>query len=270
MPIISSASLTDIGRKRAVNEDACLIDDTLGLYVVSDGMGGHRAGEVASRIVVDALHTFMAASPSDNALENSRKALSPDAGRLLAGIHNAHMMINEKEAQNTMYKGMGATVSAVFFSGEHTFVAANVGDSPIYLVREDRIEMISVLHTVRAEYEKLSKEGTKPSREIFRHMLTRAMGGDRDHRADIREIQYLEGDRVVICSDGLSEKVEPFEIREMVLKHPPSMSCRHLVDIANHRGGDDNITVIVLELTSPNRLKRLSNRLKSGFRKFLS
>lgn len=270
MLVIESAGLTDVGRKRAGNEDAFYMDDPLGLYVVSDGMGGHLAGEVASRIVVDTLHGFMGSTGKKERTRISDATASIEANLLIEGIVRAHVKVSEKAALDGACRGMGATVSAVYFTGTGTFVAANVGDSPIYLIHNDAIEMVSVLHTVMAEYEAMAKPPKSLKDESFRHMLTRAVGINNRAEADICEIQCFKGDSIVICSDGLSDKVSPSEIGKIVSKQPPKESCRTLVDLANSRGGDDNITVVVLRIEKPSIVRKISDRLFGGFRKMFS
>ena len=142
---------------------------------------------------------------------------------------------------------MGSTVSAVFFTDE-TLIAANVGDSPIYLVHNGTIERLSVLHTVMAEHAAIDPGGAANIGREYRHMLTRAMGIEETVAPDICEIPYFKNDIVVISSDGLSDKVSPDEILEIVNKERPEKTCRRLVDLANERGGDDNVTVIVAKV----------------------
>ncbi len=269
MLVIDSAGLTDVGKKRAGNEDAFFIDNRIGLYVVSDGMGGHLAGEVASGIVVDTLRGFMGASKGEENPALADESASREANLLLEGIARAHARVVERAASDGACRGMGATVSAVYFTGDNTLVAANVGDSPIYLIHNDTIEMISVLHTVMAEYEALAKSPEAPRAEKFRHMLTRAVGIVNRATPDTCEVQCFRGDAVVLCSDGLSDKVTPGEIKEIVSSNSPSASCGKLVDLANSRGGDDNITVVILTFEKPGFMRTLSGRLKNRFRKIL-
>jgi protein phosphatase len=155
---------------------------------------------------------------------------------------------------------MGSTVSAVYFT-DGTFIAANVGDSPIYLIRDGRIKLLSVPHTVIAEQTALDPENAARLGMEFRHVLTRAMGTEESVKADIYEIQCFKNDILVISSDGLSDKASPEEIQQLVDGNGSDVACRQLVDLANERGGDDNITAIVLKVkmvkNTPMKLKRL-------------
>ncbi|MFH0726305.1 MAG: protein phosphatase 2C domain-containing protein [Pseudomonadota bacterium] len=249
MTHVESAGLTDVGRKRKENEDAFFIDDRTGLYVVSDGMGGHLAGEVASRLVVAAVRDVITGQrrmPRED--ENADSALSGSANLLLYAIRIANEEVFSAASGNESFKGMGATLSAVLLSGE-TLVAANVGDSPIYLVHKGVMERLSIPHTLAAEHAALDPEGKTPLDPKFRHVLTRAVGTHETVLADACEIQRCSGDILVICSDGLSNTVTPDEICRRVREEAPAAACRQLVELANQRGGEDNITVIVIKST---------------------
>ncbi len=250
MVVIESAGVTDIGRRRKDNEDSFLLDNDLGLYVVADGMGGHLAGEVASKLVVDTIWDYMKRFKEDEdaeELEDFEKTLSKEANRLLSGIKLANQGVYQAAQNNESYRGMGSTLSAVYFTDE-TFIVANVGDSPIYLVHDGRIELISVIHNVMAEQASIDPNEAELLGEKFKHMLTRAIGVEEEVETDICENQYFKGDILAISSDGLSDKVSPDEILDVVRNERPAKACQTLVDLANERGGDDNITVIVLKV----------------------
>lgn len=241
---VESAGLTDIGRKRKENQDALFLADAHGLYVVSDGMGGHRAGEVASRLVVEALRDMITGRVPQLPDEDADPALSQAANLLLDAIRTANRNVFDASNNNPAFRGMGATVSVVLFSGE-SFIAANVGDSPIFLIHKGHIEQLSVSHTLMAEHAAAHPEGKTTLNPKYKHVLTRAVGTHQTVRADICEIQWFPGDVLVICSDGLSGKVSSEEICQAVKQYPPAEACRQLVALANQRGGDDNITVVV-------------------------
>ena len=249
MIIVESAGISDVGRKRAGNEDSMFLDDEHKLYVVADGMGGHQAGEVASGLVVDTIRDYMRRfHEEDNVeeLEDIDETLSKEANRLLSSVHLANLGVNKVSHTKELYRGMGSTVSAAYFIDD-TLIIANVGDSPIYLIHNGRIELLSVLHTVVAEQEALDPEGAKNLGREFRHMLTRAMGIQETVEPDICEIPIFKEDMVVLSSDGLSDKVSPEEILDVVKGEKTDRACQKLVNMANERGGDDNVTVIVLK-----------------------
>lgn len=265
MYVIESAGLTDVGKRRKNNEDALFLDDKQQLYVVADGMGGHLAGEVASGIVVETLWDYIKRFDEETEveeLEDQDESLSKQANRLLSGIYLANKSVYQAGQGKEEYQGMGSTVSSVYFT-TNTLIAANVGDSPIYLVHDGSIEQLSVQHTVLAEQAALDPEGAQQLGGEFKHMLTRAIGVDETVKADISEIQCFKGDILVIGSDGLTEMVDKEEIHDVVKKERPEKACRTLVDIANERGGKDNITVIVL------KVKKMVSP-SGGFFRFLS
>jgi protein phosphatase len=256
MIVVESAGITDVGKKRKGNEDAMFLDDSLKLYVVADGMGGHQAGEVASRLVVDTIRDYLMRFRGDGAdveeLVDSDLSISKEANRLLSSVHLANYSVNRLSHSMEGYRGMGSTVSAVYFTDD-ILVAVNVGDSPIYLIHNGTIETLSVEHTVLAEQAALNPDGAEYINSRFGHMLTRAMGVEETVKADVCEIQCFKDDVLVIGSDGLSNKVSPEEILAIVSRDRPERACRTLVDLANERGGDDNITAIVIKVKAVKR-----------------
>jgi protein phosphatase len=242
MVVIESAGLSDVGRKRKINEDALLREDELKLYLVADGMGGHKGGEVASRLVVQIVGETLRRHAA------GRRATNTELIRQLgSSIQMANRVINRHSQQNPALQGMGSTLSAVMFSGR-SMIAANVGDSPIYLIRGDFVEVISVAHTYMAEYATASHPDNAPPAEKYRHVITRSIGSREEVAPDIHEIPCAAGDILVICSDGLSDLVDPGEIVQVVHSGSPGLACRLLVDMANERGGTDNVTVVVVKV----------------------
>lgn len=266
MIVVESAGITDVGRKRKGNEDSLFLDDSLGLYIVADGMGGHQAGEVASHLVVKTMEDYMKRFKSGKSVEelaDTDTTLSKEANRLISSINLSNQVVYRSSQSKRMYRGMGSTVSAVYLTDD-TLIAANVGDSPIYLIRHGSIETLSVPHTVVAEQMALNPGAADMLMgKGFSHMLTRAMGIESFVKADICEIQCFKGDVFVIASDGLSDKLYPEEISGIVKDKKVDKACQALVEAANERGGDDNITVIVLKVRSV-------QRPKSGFLCFIS
>ncbi len=265
MVIIESAGLTHVGMKRKGNEDALYLDDDLGLYVVADGMGGHRAGEIASQLVVKTISEYIMQSQKNGGAANNGEAdqsLSPAANRLLSGIHLSNRVVHEASLDNDACRGMGSTVSAVYFT-DGTLIAANVGDSPIYLIRDGKIKLLSVLHTVLAEQAAINPANAEKLGLEFKHVLTRAMGTEESVRADIYEIQCFKDDVLVISSDGLSDKATPEEILKLVDQNQLDTACQRLVKLANDRGGDDNVTTIVLKVKAIKNTPLSFSRLKA-------
>ncbi|MBU4344277.1 MAG: protein phosphatase 2C domain-containing protein [Desulfobacteraceae bacterium] len=242
MVIVESSGITDIGRKRKNNEDCLFLDDDQRLYVVADGMGGHQAGEVASKLVVETIQNYMKQFREKEGREATPKAW------LLSSIHLANQVVFHASCNKNSCQGMGSTVSAVYFT-DNTIIAANVGDSPIYLIRDKGIKLLSVTHNLLAEQTAIDPEGARYLSSALKHILTRAIGIGKTVMPDICEIQCFKDDTLVISSDGLSDKVSPEEILAVVNKERPDKACKTLVDLANKYGGDDNITIIILNLS---------------------
>jgi protein phosphatase len=272
MILTESAGISDVGKKRKGNEDSLFLDDALGLYVVADGMGGHRAGEIASQLVVKTISEYIQRSKNNgNAEKNNilNKTLSRKANQLLTGIQLSNEVVHEASLDNEDCRGMGSTVSAVYFSNG-TFIVANVGDSPIYLIRDGKIKLISVIHTVLAEQTAIDPANAEKLGMEFRHVLTRAMGTERSVKTDIYEIQCFKNDILVISSDGLSDKASPNEILKLVNQNGLDTACQQLVNLANTRGGDDNVTTIVLKVKVMKNTRLNLSRMKAITSRYIS
>ena len=263
MIIIESAGITDIGQNRKGNEDNFFVDDGTMLYMVADGMGGHQAGEVASELTVDNIRDYMIRFNEGMEVEDPLDFLTRDANRLFASIAFANNEVYQVSQSKDSFAGMGTTLSAVYCS-DKTMIAANVGDSPIYLVHDGKIELLSEIHTIMAEQIAFGQEGSGLMGDKFKHMLTRAIGVGEDVKPYICEFQIFKGDTLIICSDGLGNKVLPEEINSVIKMERPEKACKILVDMANERGGEDNITVVVLRVKKVfgnNRVMKLLYKL---------
>ncbi len=249
MARIKSAGWTDIGRMRPKNEDFFMVDDASRLYIIADGMGGHPAGEVASRLAAENIRDYFDKAESDMpeaVMPGLNAALSSEANRLLAAIRFSNRKIHEfSQADKACWK-MGSTVAAVLLT-DTTMIAANVGDSPVYRVHGGQIELISVIHNMAAEMAACGHP-EDVLLEQYRNVLTKAMGIDDGVEPYVCEMPLFDGDIVVMATDGLSNKVSPEEIHRAVREKPPEAACRCLVNLANERGGDDNITVVVIAI----------------------
>lgn len=263
---VQAAGFSDIGKVRRANEDNYLINESIGLFVVADGMGGHRAGGVASKIAIDTIAEYMA-PPTSPEVEGKSSA-SPDevadaAQRLHQSICLANHKIYTQSVNNSAFRGMGTTVSALFLT-DNALVTANVGDSPIYLLRNREIENLYTPHTLLHERKTVPKSlAGRISNAKLAHILTRAVGIRSDVKVDFAETPCFADDVVVLCSDGLSGKISREEIRDLVNQHDAETACRKMTALANQRGGEDNITVIVVRIVSmkANSFKGLFGRL---------
>ncbi|HET9450481.1 MAG TPA: Stp1/IreP family PP2C-type Ser/Thr phosphatase [Aggregicoccus sp.] len=248
---VLSAGLTDVGRKRTHNEDSFLVDDELHLYVVADGMGGHAGGGTASRIAVETIDKELrrARDSRDNpfvSTANLQDSLLPEA--LRAAVEQACRAIFAAAQEDPRLSGMGTTVISLVVHDEFAFFA-HVGDSRAYLIRGDLIQQISEDHSLVNEQIKagmITPEEAKHSR--YKNIITRSVGFEEEVLVDVMGLVAEPGDTFVLCSDGLANMVEDRELLETVrqtrrLEDVP----KALIDLANERGGDDNITAIVVQ-----------------------
>lgn len=248
---IEAAGQTHPGKVRELNEDSFAVLEPLHLYVVADGMGGHLAGEVASALAIEAMEEVMGqilhstTPPQDFTLDDT---LSLQANFLLYSLEKANNRIFAKSKESDHYHGMASTTSAVLINDD-LIIAANVGDSPIYLVRHGAIDLLSTAHTVEAEQAAIDPGRLATIERKYLHMLTRGMGVGPVVMPSACELALADQDVVILCSDGLSNKVTPREILTSVTSTPPKKACEDLITKANDRGGEDNITVVVLKIS---------------------
>jgi PPM family protein phosphatase len=246
-----AAAKTDVGQKRQGNEDRFCVDLALGLYVVADGMGGHAAGEVASRLAVETIQEWMEKylSGADAAIVGPAAAAgSAEANFLLSSIRLANRIIFDSAKDRREYTGMGTTVVAVLAKGDR-FVLANVGDSRIYRIRRDQIVQVSRDHSfVQQQVDNGMMSPVEAHQSQYRHMITRALGLKESVEVDLTEEPAHPGDVLVLCSDGLSDLLDDEEILAAVQNQGEDLdrACQALVERANAKGGDDNITVLVI------------------------
>ena len=240
---LRAAARSDVGLRRAANEDAFALAPALGLYLVADGMGGHVAGQLASQLAangtVDAFRKVA-----------ERKAELTEKLRYCVAFANHHIYATAQEKPEV--KGMGTTLVALLAGGGR-LALAHVGDSRAYLVRGGRIRQLTDDHSLVAELvrrKELSAEDAKG--HPHRHVLTRALGVRREVEADLAELTAAEGDTVVLCSDGLTNHVSDDEIaKHAVASDDLDRNCAGLVALANDRGGEDNITVALVRCDDP-------------------
>jgi protein phosphatase len=246
---IEARGATDVGLRRDHNEDALLVDEGLGLFVVADGMGGHAGGGTASRLAIETLQAAIR-----HARDSEPEAFGSDAGVeespvpdvLREAVEEASAVIYRAAQADPELTGMGTTVTAALVDG-HVAYVAHVGDSRCYLVRERRIYQVSEDHSLVNEQLKagaISADEARSSR--FRNIITRSVGFEQEVQVDLLGLELQGGDRVVICCDGLTNLVEDPEILRVVEESDIGDAPARLVALANERGGDDNITVIVL------------------------
>lgn len=233
MRIVSGAS-TDKGQVRDGNEDSYLVDRRLRLFAIADGMGGHRAGEVASATALEGLQVAV------------------DEGVPVAdAVGRANTAVWDKASGDTSLAGMGTTLTAAWFDGT-VLTLAHVGDSRAYLWRDGTLSRITVDHSL---VEELIRDGKLTEEQAAVHpqrsIITRALGIDSTVEVDVYSLPLQDADRVMLCSDGLTSMVRSSGIAELLEQEAdPTAAANALVDAANAAGGDDNITVVVLDAQS--------------------
>lgn len=249
---IHSAGQSDVGRVREENEDSHLVDPDLGLFVVADGMGGHLGGKMASNLAVKSMSECVA-QQRDEILEGATTEPlegSPVPRMLADAVRTACGTIYETAQNDPELQGMGTTVTAMLLHGGRAFIA-HVGDSRCYLQRGDRIIQITDDHSLVNEQIKaglITREQARTSR--LKNIITRSVGFERDVAVDTFALPVQEGDKFLICSDGLANFVDDTEIGLALATLPLDEVPERMIALANERGGDDNITVVCIAAQS--------------------
>lgn len=230
--------ITDIGLQRQRNEDAYLIDQDRNLFLVCDGMGGHKGGDVASRMAIDTVSRYFTYNNWSEVPSALRKA-----------IEKANQVIWDTGRQNDGVKEMGTTITAAVVSTQE-IVVAHVGDSSLFIIRDNQIIKITRDHTLA---EQMFKDGLLKAEEMrynaFNHILTRALGAESQVNIDFYRDRVQTGDWILLCSDGLTNLLEKNEILELLnIQHDPQQAARDLISMALNRGGHDNITIVLIRL----------------------
>jgi protein phosphatase len=244
---------SDVGLRRPHNEDTIEINDPLRLYIVADGMGGHAAGEVASRTAVDAIREFLARAQADKDFTwpfGIDEQLSMPQNLLYSGIQLANRRVCQLAGENRDYNGMGTTLSALFESDDQIHVG-HVGDSRIYRLRQGNMELMTTDHSwVNEQLQRNIITEDEARHHRWRNVITRALGNRTDLEVDIKSHEPLDGDLFLLCSDGLSAMVSDEEIARIVQEKAANMedACQALIDAANREGGLDNISVILVRV----------------------
>ena len=245
---LTSCGMTDVGCRRDHNEDNFLINDQLQLYVVCDGMGGHAGGEVASAIAIHTIEESFSSLDWSSFENADTDVLAQEQIRfavLLAG-----RKIYEVALENPTFKGMGTTCVAMFVYDNVAYLA-HVGDSRCYLVRENEVEQVTEDHSwVNEQIQKGKLTEEKAKNHPYKNIITRSLGFREAEEVDIIKVPIAVGDQLLLCSDGLSNLVDGEEMKDLLLQHSPQAASRQLINLACERGGDDNITVLILRADS--------------------
>ncbi len=239
---LTSFGQTDVGLRRLKNEDSFLVDDELKLYIVADGMGGHKGGDLASSMAVEVLRESL----SHNLTKNPGMFSPREA--LMDGYSQASLRIyNKSHVEQPELQGMGTTlVSAFYFSG--SLYIGNVGDSRAYLVRDGKMWQLTEDHSLLNEHIRAGFiRDADVSQFQAKNVITRSVGFERDALCDVIERRVMPGDRYVMCSDGLCGLVKPEPLLALCQIKDIKEAAKKCIEEAKKNGGDDNITVVMID-----------------------
>jgi protein phosphatase len=247
---LKAVGLTHVGRQRQHNEDSFLVEDDAKLFLVADGMGGHAAGEIASRIAVDSISEFILHTREDDGTwphaydEHFRRTTN----RLMAALRLANTRVLEAMRKDARLRGMGTTVVACMADGD-TISVAHVGDSRAYLIRDGEISRLTNDHSwVFEQVQAGMLTEAEAEKHPLRNVITRALGGALSVTPDAAEVESRAGDVYLLCSDGLTGMVPEEEILKVVTESDGDLkrACQALIEAANEHGGLDNVTAVLV------------------------
>jgi PPM family protein phosphatase len=247
---IEAFGLSDVGKKRTRNEDSFLVSDELKLYIVADGMGGHSGGEYASRLAVATMEeviSSMNTDPEATVISGVNSEETEYGDRLKYAIEVASQKIFDQALYDPDLKGMGTTITAVMIDDGNSAYVANVGDSRVYLIRDNKIEQKTVDHSLVSEQMRaglISESDAKKHK--LKNIITRSVGYQEEVEIDLVSFKLELNDRILLCSDGLTNMIDD----DILLKTTSDVTdiheaCSQLVKLANENGGEDNISVIL-------------------------
>jgi serine/threonine protein phosphatase PrpC len=238
-------ALTDVGREREHNEDSLHVDAARGLYVVADGMGGHAAGETASRIAVESVAAAVARMVPEAGGPQGHELL---AERIAGSIGEANEKVHAASVADRALAGMGTTLVALLVDGPRA-VVGHVGDSRAYLRRGEVLVPVTEDHSLVQEELRAGLLTVAQARTCaYRNVITRCIGMDPAVGIDVATLELEPGDRLLLCSDGLNGMLDDDVIGRLLGEGTPEKAARSLVDSANDAGGEDNVTVIVVDV----------------------
>lgn len=236
-----ASAISDIGKVRTINEDKfCITKQDYDLFIVADGMGGHNAGEVASDLAINKVKKHISKYISIDMEAESIK------GIIYESFNRANNQIYKQSNENKSWDGMGTTLTMALKINSTLYIG-HVGDSRLYIIKDNKIEQITQDHSLVAE---LVRSGNITEVEARKHpqknIITRALGTNKDIKVDIFSVEFNKLDVLILCTDGLSNFVDIYEIENTILEFDGNKeACERLVYMANQRGGFDNITVLI-------------------------
>ena len=248
-----AAGLTDVGLQRDHNEDCFAVVPHHDLFVVADGMGGHQAGDVASKMATEAITEFFETVATEDVTWpfSFDPSLSEEENRLVTGVRLANRQIVELGANSPEHQGMGTTIVASLFSPRRgRLYIAHVGDSRAYRIRGGEIEQITRDHSLVNDYLAAMPDMTEEqTNELPKNVITRALGMQEQVAVDVGSFDAQVGDLYLLCSDGLSGMIDDGELCEIAKDADDLVeTCRKLVNTANEHGGEDNVTAVLVRV----------------------
>lgn len=270
IPLLEVAACSDTGRRREQNEDSTAVDTVNGLVLVADGMGGYRAGEVASAIAVTAtVRSTRSGLSANNYYDPAQYSpkLTEHSHVFSDALQTANDLIVKTAAEEPVYDGMGTTIVGMLFHNTKVSVG-NVGDSRAYRYRSGNLLQLTRDHTV---HEEMISQGIytedEANRSINRNLVTRALGVEPVVRIDVNEFETVSGDIYLLCSDGLNDMVDDASLSEELSRlGDPAIEldaiAQALVARANENGGDDNISVLIVRVAQDRGFSAISKRLR--------
>jgi len=252
--ILESEGISDVGLEREHNEDTLKVLTEYNLFMVADGMGGHNAGDVASGIAVDTVASFFRHTESEDATWpfHFDTNLTFEENRMIGGIQMANRSILHQSTMNPSQEGMGTTIIALCFSRVLPVAyLGHVGDSRCYRIRSKKIEQLTRDHSLLSDFMQAMPDMSEEKKQsIPKNIITRALGMQPFVEIDLNRIEVLKGDLFLLCTDGLSGTSDNAEIHSEIAKGGDDLAgtCNRLVDLAKSKGGDDNITVVMVRV----------------------
>ncbi|MCP4674301.1 MAG: Stp1/IreP family PP2C-type Ser/Thr phosphatase [Deltaproteobacteria bacterium] len=248
------AGMTDVGQEREHNEDSFGLMQQFDLFIVADGMGGHRAGDVASSMAITAVEEFFLATEKEDITWpfHFDPNLPFAVNRLVTAVQVANSRIHQESIKNTEHQGMGTTAVGIHFVKDYQAChIAHVGDSRCYRVRDNVLELLTVDHSLINDYLKAAPDLSEEQlAELPRNVITRALGMQESVLVDVQTQETMPGDIFLLCSDGLNGMLIDEEISEVMNEKSEDIEAagNMLIELANVRGGEDNVTVILAQV----------------------
>jgi protein phosphatase len=249
---LTCKAVSDVGRKRKGNEDNLCVNPEQKLFVVADGMGGHAAGEVASKVAVEAINEFICLTGGDEEITwpfGLDENISYDGNRLKTAIRHANRKVLDATRERNDLEGMATTVAAVLVDGEQANLG-HVGDSRVYLFSDGQLTQLTTDHSwVNEQIQSGVISAEQARSHPLRNVVTRALGGKPDLSVDVQARAMRPGEMLLLCSDGLTTMVPDPRIEAILAEAGGDLdkAVTELVAAANGQGGEDNITVVLLK-----------------------